>query len=193
MSAIRILLATVALGVSQMALPHASAQRRPAMQVMTLTSTAFPDGGTIPARHAQMGRDRSPALSWSGAPDSTRSFVLLVHDADAAIGDGTDDVAPAPGHQVPGRAVEETVPRHGLFRVQTPQLFEIELLKRAYAQPDLDGATDDAMLVERLGEKVTMVEGDERNLKITTQSDLAIARAIAGVKGDGGKPAHLRF
>jgi len=108
-------------------------------------------------------------------------------------GDGGDGGEPGPGHQVPGRAVKETVSRQGLFRVQTPQLFEIDLLKRAYAQDDLDGATDDAMLIERLGEDVTMVEGDERNLKITTQSDLAIARSIAGVKGDGGKPAHLRF
>lgn len=63
---------------------------RAAMRVMTLTAS-FPDGGAIPERHAQPGRDRSPALSWSGAPDSTRSFVLLVHDVDAAQGDGTDD------------------------------------------------------------------------------------------------------
>ncbi len=132
--------------------------------------------------------------------DATVDAILGLGD-DAGIDDilggggddGSDAAAPAPGHQVPGREVTETVPRQGLFRVQTPQLFEIELLKRAYAQENLDGATDDAMLVERLGETVTMVEGDERNLKITTQSDLAIARAIAGVKGDGGKPAHLRF
>ena len=55
------------------------------MRVMTLTSSAFSDGGVIPARFAQTGRDVSPALSWSGAPDSTRSFVLLVHDAEAAL------------------------------------------------------------------------------------------------------------
>jgi len=49
------------------------------------------------------------------------------------------------------------------------------------------------MLVERLGEPVTMVEGDERNLKITTQSDLEIARAIAGVQGESDRPSHRRF
>lgn len=59
---------------------------------MTLTSPAFADGGQIPAKHAQPGRDVSPPLAWSGAPDSTQSFVLIVHDADAAIGDGTDDL-----------------------------------------------------------------------------------------------------
>ncbi len=67
------------------------AQARTPMRVLTLSTTAFPDGGQIPGRHAQTGRDVSPALSWSGAPDSTRSYVLLVHDADAAQGDGTDD------------------------------------------------------------------------------------------------------
>lgn len=59
---------------------------------MTLTSSAFTDGGMIPMKHAQAGHDVSPPLSWTGAPDSTRSFVLIVHDADAAIGDGTDDM-----------------------------------------------------------------------------------------------------
>jgi 2-C-methyl-D-erythritol 4-phosphate cytidylyltransferase len=77
--------------------------------------------------------------------------------------------------------------------MQTPQVFEIELLRRAYAQPDLEGATDDAMLIERLGESVMMVEGSERNLKVTTTDDLVIARAISGVKGPQGRPAHKRF
>jgi len=64
---------------------------RGGIRTMTLTSTAFSDGGMIPAKFAQPGRDISPALAWTGAPDSTVSFVLIVHDADAAIGDGFDD------------------------------------------------------------------------------------------------------
>ncbi|QJR37349.1 YbhB/YbcL family Raf kinase inhibitor-like protein [Gemmatimonas groenlandica] len=91
----------------------AFAQRRPATQVMTLTSTAFTDGGMIPSRYAQAGRDLSPALSWSGAPDSTRSFVLLVHDADAAIGDGYDDLLHWMVWNIPGNATSlpEGVPQ----------------------------------------------------------------------------------
>lgn len=58
---------------------------------ITLTSGAFESGGLIPDRHAQPGRDVSPPLAWSGAPDSTRSYVLLVRDLDAPMGDGTDD------------------------------------------------------------------------------------------------------
>lgn len=69
----------------------ASAQGRRGVGVLTLTTTAFADGGLIPDRFAQVG-DVSPALSWSGVPDSTRSFVLVVHDLDAATGDGTDNL-----------------------------------------------------------------------------------------------------
>ncbi len=64
---------------------------RGGIQVMALTSSAFNDGGVIPAKYSQAGRDVSPPLAWNGAPDSTVSFVLLFHDADAAVGDGTDD------------------------------------------------------------------------------------------------------
>ena len=59
---------------------------------MTLTSTAWPDGGTIPAKYTQAGEDMSPALQWSGVPDGVLSYALVVHDADAAIGNGTDDL-----------------------------------------------------------------------------------------------------
>ena len=60
--------------------------------VMALTSPAFVDGARIPDRNAQAGHDVSPSLSWIGAPDSTASFVLIVHDLDTAIGNGTDDM-----------------------------------------------------------------------------------------------------
>lgn len=71
-----------------------AAQRggRGGIRNMTLTSSAFQDGGMIPDKHAQPGRDVSPPLSWSGAPDSAASFVLLMHDIDAVSGDGTADV-----------------------------------------------------------------------------------------------------
>ena len=82
----------------------AAGRGRGGVRVMTLTSPAFTDGGQIPARHAQTGRDVSPALSWSGAPDSTQSFVLIVHDADAAIGDGTDDLLHWMVWNIPGNA-----------------------------------------------------------------------------------------
>ena len=77
---------------------------RGAVRIMSLTSPAFTDGGMIPMKHAQAGHDVSPPLSWTGAPDSTHSFVLIVHDADAAIGDGTDDMLHWMVWNIPGTA-----------------------------------------------------------------------------------------
>jgi len=65
---------------------------RGAIPVMTLTSSAFPDGGQIPAKYTQTGGELSPPLAWSSVPDGAASFVLIVHDVDAAIGGGTDDL-----------------------------------------------------------------------------------------------------
>jgi len=90
------------------------------------------------------------------------------------------------------RAVAETVSRERLVLVQTPQVFEIDLIRRAYAQSDLT-STDDASLVEKLGETVVVVEGDPRNLKITLPRDLPLARAVLGVRGPQGRPTHKRF
>jgi Raf kinase inhibitor-like YbhB/YbcL family protein len=62
------------------------------IQVMTLTSSAWRDGGAIPPKYTQAGDDVSPPLQWSGAPEGVLSYALIVHDADAAIGSGTDDL-----------------------------------------------------------------------------------------------------
>jgi Raf kinase inhibitor-like YbhB/YbcL family protein len=65
---------------------------RGAVQIMTLTTTAWPDGGQIPTKHTQAGDQVSPALSWSNVPENVQSFVLIMHDIDAATAPGTDDV-----------------------------------------------------------------------------------------------------
>jgi Raf kinase inhibitor-like YbhB/YbcL family protein len=65
---------------------------RGAIQVMTLTTSAWSDGGMIPHKYTQAGEEASPPLSWSGAPEGVVSYVLIVHDIDAAIGNGTDDL-----------------------------------------------------------------------------------------------------
>jgi Raf kinase inhibitor-like YbhB/YbcL family protein len=57
---------------------------------MTLTTTAWQDGGTIPAKHSQSGKDVSPPLSWSGAPDDAVSFVIVAHDLDTLTNNGDD-------------------------------------------------------------------------------------------------------
>jgi Raf kinase inhibitor-like YbhB/YbcL family protein len=65
---------------------------RRAVEVMKLSSTAWQDGGVIPTKFAQPGRDVSPMLSWSPIPEGTNSFVLIAHDIDGATGNGTDDL-----------------------------------------------------------------------------------------------------
>jgi 2-C-methyl-D-erythritol 4-phosphate cytidylyltransferase len=90
------------------------------------------------------------------------------------------------------RIVESTVDRKGLMLVQTPQVFGAALLRRAYAQDDLT-STDDASLVEKLGEEVVVVEGDARNIKITRRGDVAMAVKILGLKEPAGRAAHKRF
>lgn len=95
----------------------ADAQPRAGLTAFTLTSPSFNDGDLIPTKHAQSGRDTSPPLTWTNVPDSTRSFVLLVHDVDAAIGDGTDDLLHWMVWNIPGsaRALPEGVPQRALL------------------------------------------------------------------------------
>ena len=62
--------------------------------------------------------------------------------------------------------------------VQTPQVFDISLLKRAFNQPYQDSFTDDASVVESLGCQVSMVEGNRENIKLTTPFDLKIAETL---------------
>ena len=71
-----------------------------------------------------------------------------------------------------------TVPRGDYRLVQTPQCFDIQLLKAANRQPYNDGFTDDASVVEAYGFDITLVEGNRENIKITTPFDLAIAEAL---------------
>ena len=83
---------------------------------------------------------------------------------------------------IPSRMGEggATVPRNEYRLVQTPQCFDIELLKAANRQPYNDGFTDDASVVEAFGFAITLVEGNRENIKITTPYDLKIAEVLIG-------------
>jgi Raf kinase inhibitor-like YbhB/YbcL family protein len=79
------------------ATPPAAGQRgggrgRGAIQAMTLSTSAWIDGGRIPVKYTQPGHDVSPPLAWSAPPEGTASFTLVVHDIDAPIANGSDDV-----------------------------------------------------------------------------------------------------
>ncbi|MHC4567567.1 MAG: 2-C-methyl-D-erythritol 4-phosphate cytidylyltransferase [Planctomycetota bacterium] len=124
--------------------------------------------------------------------------LIAVHDAcrccvtDKIIGESIDAAAQSGAaipacpvtatiKQVKDNTITGTVDRSDLYEAQTPQVFSAELLKKAYnnlENLDKSGISDDAQLVEALGHKVTIVESDSSNIKITRGSDTAVAEAI---------------
>jgi 2-C-methyl-D-erythritol 4-phosphate cytidylyltransferase len=86
--------------------------------------------------------------------------------------------------------VEKTIDRSLVWITQTPQAFRRSLLNEAHEQALRDdfSATDDCMLVERLGIRVYAVEGSDYNMKITTPADLIIAGAVLSMFREKGKP-----
>ena len=123
--------------------------------------------------------------------DAARPFVseaMIARTIDAAQVHGAAIAAIAVGDTVkqagvPGadgsRPIQGTIPRDSVFLAQTPQAFKREVLARALAEGRAIDATDEAMLVERLGLPVHVVAGEARNVKITTPEDLAAAQATA--------------
>lgn len=117
--------------------------------------------------------------------DAARAFapVALFREVVAALDAGNDAVIPA----LPvvdtiksadsSRRVTGTVDRSELWAVQTPQGFRRDLLARAHSA-GVNGATDDAALVEALGAPVQLIAGAENAFKVTTPRDLAVAEAL---------------
>ncbi len=88
--------------------------------------------------------------------------------------------------------ISATIPRDNVWLTQTPQAFKYKILKKAYekAHKDKFYGTDDASLVERIGQKVKMVEGSYENIKITTPEDIIIAKAL--MKNKNETKSYLR-
>ena len=78
--------------------------------------------------------------------------------------------------------VDSTLKRDQLWEIQTPQVFERELIQKAYLRASKHAVPDDATLVELMGKKVKVVMGSYFNIKITTQEDLLFAGAIAHIR-----------
>ena len=144
------------------------------------------------------GETRSASVAAAFAHVQAGSDLVAIHDAarplvsaaviartiEAAHRSGAA-IAALPVHDTVKRGgaegtVIETVPRAGLFGALTPQVFGVEVLRRALARAG--DATDEAMLVEQSGQPVTLVEGDPRNIKITTVEDLSMAEALLGAE-----------
>ena len=132
--------------------------------------------------------DLPPEVTIALVHDAARPFV---EDAtiDGVIAAARSGVGAVPAlalhdtlkHASADGSVDATVPRDGLWRAQTPQGFPRAMLERAYreARAERIQATDDAALCERLGLPVRVVEGSERAMKITDESDFARAETMA--------------
>lgn len=148
------------------------------------------------------GERRQDSVAIAFARIERRADIVVIHDAarpfvsDALI-TRTIDAAAEHGAAIaalPARdtvkladldgAVRGTLPRQEIFLAQTPQAFRLQVLRDALALsvPGTE-ATDEAMLAEQAGHAVRLVEGDPRNLKITTPDDLTMAEALVGARG----------
>lgn len=115
--------------------------------------------------------------------DGVRPFVstdIIKQTYQAAADHGAAIVAVSPKDSIREITSEgsKAVSRTHYKLVQTPQCFKAALLRKAYEQPESDHFTDDASVVERLGEQIVLVEGSYRNIKITTPEDLLLAEAF---------------
>lgn len=92
----------------------------------------------------------------------------------------------------PDGTIQDTVDRTGLWEAQTPQVFARAVLEKAFASRPQDRPTDEAQLVESIGQKVTVVQGSPINLKITSREDLRLAeQALKALpKPNLSGPAH---
>ena len=144
------------------------------------------EGGASRQESVWCGLQAVPAdARWILVHDAVRPFItrdlverLLV--AARRVGAATCGMAVRDTvKRVAGDTVQATVEREGLWLTQTPQAFLRDLLWEAHDKARRDGfiGTDDAMLVERLGAPVAMVQGFPYNMKITTPDDLRIARS----------------
>ena len=145
------------------------------------------------------GERRQDSVARAFARIDTRSDVVVIHDAArplvsedliqrtiaAAVQHGAA-IAAVPARDTVKRADAErmiaaTLAREEIFLAQTPQAFRTDVLRAALARSSRDTvATDEAMLAEQAGHRVRLVDGDPRNLKITTPDDLAMAESLLG-------------
>ena len=122
----------------------------------------------------------SPEVEYVAVHDGVRALVskkLIIrtlldaeqNDATIPVIEVTDSYRRVTGQE------SEIVPRSELRIVQTPQIFKASLLRKAYEQPFSTAFTDDASVVETIGQRISLVEGERTNIKLTTPDDLSWA------------------
>ena len=131
----------------------------------------------------------SPDVEYVAIHDGVRALVSkrLIINAMLKI-ESVDAVIPVVEAVDSYRVVEdesnEVIPRSKLRIVQTPQVFRADILRKAYSQEYNPRFTDDATVVESLGVKITLIEGERSNIKLTTPEDMVYAEAMIEGKRD---------
>lgn len=166
------------------------------VEALTAACPDFPKAGLVPGGATRQDSARAGLEALAAEPPD----AVLIHDAarplvpahviDAvcdALADGAEAVLPAlPVTDTLKRAadgiVTGTVPREGLWRVQTPQGFRFTPILAAHRAVAGQSLTDDGAVAEAAGMTVRLVPGAEENLKVTTQDDLARAEALLGAR-----------
>ena len=152
------------------------------------------EGTKKPVRLAPGGNNRQESVKNGLAMAPADAEVIAVHDAvrpfvtaaliDQAVRQAETDGAVILGvpavdtvKRVDQKIVHATLPRERIMLAQTPQVFQAALLRKAFERAEQDGfiGTDEASVVEHLGEDVHVMLGSERNIKITRPGDLALA------------------
>lgn len=149
------------------------------------------------------GKERKDSVAQGLKALNPRAELVLIHDAArpfitsglvasvikearrskaAILGVAVKPTIKRCGARGAGRRVKETIDRRDIWEIQTPQVFQKDLILDAYKKYGRRKVTDDAMLVEKLGKPVSIVPGSSLNIKITTPEDLIIAKGIAGWK-----------
>lgn len=138
-------------------------------------------GGTERFHSVKCGLEAlSPDIEYVAVHDGVRALAskkLIIrtmldaeqHDASIPVIEVADSYRRISGDD------SQIVPRSELRIVQTPQIFKASLLRRAYEQPFDTAFTDDASVVEQLGQRISLVEGERSNIKLTTPDDLSWA------------------
>jgi 2-C-methyl-D-erythritol 4-phosphate cytidylyltransferase/2-C-methyl-D-erythritol 2,4-cyclodiphosphate synthase len=161
---------------------------------------------TTTVRLVEGGARRQDSMTRAFALVSAGAEIVLVHDAarpyvSARLIDATIGAAATHGAAIAalpvrdtvkrtvladgGRRILETLPRDDIYLAQTPQGFRREILAQAIAAAESVDVTDEAMLLERAGLRVHIVEGEAENVKITTRGELMNARTSMGSIGTG--------
>ena len=140
------------------------------------------DGGETRFHSVQHGLALIPddATGVVGVHDGVRPFpsVEVIRNCYEAARTHQAVIPVIPVVETLRHVAEGTKPRGDYRLVQTPQTFDIQLLKAANRQPYSDAFTDDASVVEAFGHAITLVDGNRENIKITTPYDLKIAEVL---------------